>query len=389
MATLQQLLTQYAAYNAQHGVGELGVRLPSGVQGPDGYVPCFQSPLGCNEIVGKTAIPGTVYWMPAQLQTSTPTVVIQPSVDVEAERERVRAALRAEAQRELTVLLGALDQSSAAYRAAHDAVDGAITPVLSAEIAGLDYNQDPSRFAQLQQIAIQHIDDAAVRAYQAWLETTHTATSQQAVDAASSQAAATAGAARDMGAPDAAGALQTAVTASGSVSSQIPGLDSALAWYRGVRDRFLNAPAELRADLARVDALRALAPATSPNIQGIAPLEDAFRNLLMDWPTMAVTGQQIDAEIASSSGTPGLATLARIVSLAGMVLNFFARKATAEAALDLLARGLLSPDAYAQWRTTPVAEESSGIPWAMLAVAGVGVYAASKVLGGSRRRGRK
>lgn len=382
MATLSQLLTQYAAYNTQHGAGELGVRLPSGVQGPDGYVPCFQSPLGCGEIVGKTAIPGTVYWMPVQLQTSTPTVVVVPSVDVEAEREKVRAALRAEAQREITALLSALDQSSATYRAAHDALDAAITPVLNTEISALDYTMDPARFPQLQQIAIGHIDDAAVRAYQAWLESTRGASSSAAVDTATAQAAGMASTSRDL-APEAAGALTTAVDASGKVVQSIPGLDTALSWYRGVRDAFLNAPAQIRADLAKLDALRALAPANAPDIQGIAPLETAFRNLLMDWPSMAVAGQQIDAEIDASGGTPGLATLTRIIALAGMVLNFFARKATAEAGLDLLARSLLSDDAYAQWRaTSPAGEDGGGISWGMAALVGGAAFLLA-------RRGRK
>lgn len=393
MATLAQLLQQYGSYNTQRNVQDVGIRLPGGVQGPDGYLPCYQTSLGCGEITGKTAIPGSVYWMPSGVPSSTPTVYTSPVVDVNAERDKVAAALRAEEQRQLSILLGALDSSSAAYRQAYAAIDQAVTPVIQRALDGLQYIGDVSRYPQLQQIGVQQIDDAAAAAYAAWLASTKSgavATANEQVTAAAGQVQAAGAMLADLS-PAGGGAVQTAVQASNTAVSQVPGIDSALSWYQSVKDRFLRAPAELRADLARLDALRALAPANAPDLQGLPAIEQALRNLLMDWPSLAVTGQQIDAEISSSGGSPGLATLTRIVGLAGMVLNFFARKATAEASLDVLARNVLAPSVYDEWhRSAPPEEDTGGgVPWALLAGVGlavVGVRAVLKSSGGRRRR---
>lgn len=344
MATLEQLLAQYAAYNTQRGT-KTGIRLPGGVQGPDGWVPCSQSPLGCNEIVGMTAIPGTTYWMP--LSGSSGTTVIIPPTDFGPYRDKAKADILAEVQRELELLLASLGKTSAAYASAHAQLEAELQATVNQQFAVIDSVTNVNTFPVAEQSALQAIDNAAIAAYQRWLASTAPAAAQSVAQAGVVQTVAQS-VPIDGGTV---GAAANAMTASSTTLAlnDIPGLDSAVQWYQSVRAAFLRAPDELRDDLARLDYVRQHAqPQNHPALGGLPAVETTLRSLLADWTSMAVTGTQIDDALSHNDAS--LATLSRIVSLAAQLVVFFGRKSGAEATLDVIAEQVLTPDEYARWK---------------------------------------
>lgn len=347
MATLEQLLAQYADYNYQRGM-KTGVRLPAGVQGPDGWVPCYQSPLGCNEVVGMTAIPGSVYWMPASVSSGGGTTVIIPPTDFGPYRDKAKADILAEVQRELELLLASLGKTSAAYAAAHAQLEAELQTTVNQQFAVIDSVTNVNTFPVAEQSAIRAVDDAAVTAYQRWLKSTAPATAAAVAQAQAVEAAAQS---VPIDGGGAIGAAQNVLTASGATLSlsSIPGLDSAVQWYQSVRAAFLRAPDELRDDLARLDYVRQHAqPQNHPALGGLPTVDTTLRSLLSDWTSLAVTGAQIDD--ALSHNDMSLATLSRIVSFAAQLTVFFGRKSGAEATLDVIAEQVLTPDEYERWK---------------------------------------
>lgn len=385
MATLNELLTQYAAYNVQRG-SRTGIRLPTGIQGPDGWVPCTQSPAGCGEIVGLTAIAGTVYWMPGGTGApsgggggGTVTVVTGTGGTDPSFGEFRRKAIEDynnEVLRELTVLLASLDRTSAAYASAHRALESALSPVVAAEIARLDTINDAAAFAPTEAAALARIDSTAEDAFRRWQASTATAADgsvQQATvvtQVVASGAGTGASTDRAMTATDATLSLTT-----------LPGAGTAASWYASIRAKFLRAPDELRADLASLDQLRVLAGASDhPALSQLGAVDTSLQNLLADWTQAAVTAAQID-EALTRDGPIGGDTVARILSLAGVVVSFFARKATAEALLDAIAQQVLTPEQYTTWKQShPLG--GGGVDW-LPWLLGAGIVVTALVL---RRR---
>lgn len=383
MATLNELLTTYAAYNVQRGT-KTGIRLPYGVAGPDGWVPCSESSLGCGEIVGMTAIPGTVYWMPqgAGATSGTTTVIIPPTSGADPRlaeyRRKAVSDYNTEVIRELTVLLASLDKTSAAYESAHRALEGALSPVVAAEIARLDTINDPAAFAPTEAAALARIDATAEDAFARWRSATATAGADAVQQAGVVTQVIASGAGGGGLAPDRA----LAATDAAASLVDIPGANTAASWYASVRAKFLRAPDELRADLAGLDQLRTMAAGSShPALSQLGALDTTFQNLLSDWTQAAVTAAAVD-EALSKGGSVGGDTVARIVSLAGVMVTFFARKATAEALLDAIAQQVLTPDEYATWKTShPLGGGMSLTPWLI----GAGIVVAALVMRRRRR----
>ena len=384
MATLNDLLAQYAAYNVQRG-SRTGIRLPTGIQGPDGWVPCTQSPAGCGEIVGLTAIAGTTYWMPGAAGAppggggGTVTVVTGTGGTNPSFGEFRRKAIEdynAEVLRELTVLLSSLDRTSAAYASAHRALESALSPVVAAEIARLDTINDAAAFAPTEAAALARIDSTAEDAFRRWQASVATA-ADGSVQQATVVTQVVAG---GVGAGASTDRATSATDATLSLTA-LPGASTAASWYASIRAKFLRAPDELRADLAGLDQLRSLTTGVDhPALAQLPALDTSFQNLLADWTQAAVTAAQVD-EALTRDGPIGSDTVARILSLAGVVVSFFARKATAEAMLDAIAQQVLTADQYTTWKQShPLG--GGGVEWWPWLV-GAGIVVAALVM---RRR---